>query len=58
MIAIVPNSLSDMINTKLDTAFQEIPDAETNREALYHELLQFFDDNGYIPEFTIIRRKP
>jgi hypothetical protein len=56
MIAIVPNSLNDAINIKLDMAFQKMPEAEIDREALYHQLLQFFDDNGYVPEFTITRR--
>ena len=56
MIAIIPNSLRDAINVKLDAAFQECPEAERERDSLYRELLEYFDEHGEIPDFRITRK--
>lgn len=56
MIAIVPNSLRDAINAKLDLALADIPEAAIERETYYQKLLEFYDDNGYIPKFTIFKK--
>lgn len=52
---IVPDALSHAINAKLDEALAKMPDAATEREALYHQLLSFFNDYGFLPEFTIVK---
>jgi len=53
MIVIVPNSLRDAINAKLDEAFKTCPEAEKERESLYRRLLEHFDEHGVIPDFTL-----
>jgi hypothetical protein len=50
MIVIVPNSLRDAINEKLDAAIAICPQAEKERDALYHRLLEYFDEHGVIPD--------
>lgn len=52
---IVPNSLRDAINARLDAALAEVPDAEKDREHLYHALLMHFNEHGVIPEFSIVK---
>ena len=56
MLVIVPNHLSDQINAKLDTAIAEVPDAEKDREMLYHQLLGYFHEHGIIPDFTLAKK--
>ena len=53
MFLIVPDSLREAIDAKLDAALALVPDAAMDREHLYHELLAFFDEHGYLPDFTI-----
>jgi hypothetical protein len=53
----------------LDRAFAECPEhdlreaaklarasAECTREALYHQLLEHFDEHGVVPEFTLQKK--
>ena len=56
MLLIVPDSLRHAINAKLDAAIAEHPDAERDREALYSHLLSFFNEHGYVPEFTLQKK--
>lgn len=53
MFVIVPNHISEEINRLLDNAFLEYPEATKEREAFYHQILEFYDNNGCLPEFTI-----
>ncbi len=53
MLVIVPNSLSDAINKKLDAAIAKCPDAEKDRDTLYQQLLTYFDEHGVVPDFTL-----
>lgn len=50
---IVPNSLRDEINAKLDSAFAKAPEAEKDREIFYHQLLNYFDLHGFLPDFKL-----
>lgn len=52
-MVIVPNELRDAINAKLDAAISKCPDAEQDREALYSQLLAYFDEHGEIPDFDL-----
>lgn len=56
MIVIVPNHLRDAINEKLDAAFKEVPEAEKDRDVLYHKLLEYFDEHGVIPDFKLQKK--
>ena len=50
---IVPDALHDAINQRLDAAIAQCPDAAKDREHLYRQLLEAFNEHGVIPEFTI-----
>jgi len=53
---IVPDSLHNAINKKLDAAIRACPDAEKDRDALYSQVLSYFNEYGIIPEFTLAKR--
>jgi len=52
-IVIVPDSLREAINAKLDAAIAKCPDAAKDREVLYSHLVGFFDEYGYLPDFEL-----
>lgn len=54
-MVIVPDSLRDAINKKLDIAFAACPEAAKDREIFYHQLLSYFDEHGVIPDFELSR---
>ena len=56
MFVIVPDSLADKINAKLDLALKKCPGAEDDREHLYSQLLAYFDKFGVVPEFSLMRK--
>ena len=56
-MAIVPNYVSDAINGKLDEKIAECPGAESDRAVLYEKLLDYFDEFGEIPDFTITKKE-
>jgi hypothetical protein len=53
MILVVPNNLRDRINQKLDEAISGCPEAEKDRDDLFHQILDYFDKYGIIPDFTL-----
>lgn len=53
---IVPNSLRDAIYDKVDAAIAEQPAAEPDREYFYGVLLDYYDEHGVIPDFTLKAR--
>jgi hypothetical protein len=56
MILIVPTALHDAINSKLDAALAECPGTQLDdREALYAQLLEYFDEHGVVPEFRLVK---
>lgn len=57
MLVVVPNSLHEAIHRKIDEAVAVQPDAEPGREEFYSQLLTFFADNGYLPEFHLSRKE-
>jgi hypothetical protein len=56
MFRIVPNYVADALNAKLDAAFSECPEAEKDREVLYVHLLNYFDEHGVIPDFSLKKK--
>lgn len=50
---IVPEWLHNRINWKLDQVLRENPEASKDRDIFYKQLLAFYDDYGFVPEFTI-----
>ena len=53
VFVIVPNEIRDAINTKLDAEIVKHPNAEKERDALYHQLLAYFNEHGVIPDFSL-----
>ena len=53
---IVPNHVSDAIYAKVDAAIAQHPDAAPDREYFYGVLLDHFDQNGTIPEFSLEKK--
>jgi hypothetical protein len=56
-MVIVPDSLRHAINAKLDASIAACPDAEKDRETLYGQLLDYFYENGVVPDFTLAKKK-
>lgn len=50
---IVPNSLRDQIYAKIDAELENVPEASPDREYFCHQLLEFFNEHGYVPEFGL-----
>jgi len=57
-IVIVPDGLYDAIQKKLDAAIAERPDAERDRDHLYHRLLDYYYEHGAIPDFSLVKVVP
>ena len=57
---IVPNDLRDAIHEKMAAGFLARPEpfwpSSKAWNDLYHDLLRFFDEHGYIPEFVIMKK--
>lgn len=53
-MVIVPDSLRNAINNKLDAAIAEVPDAAKDRDELYQQLLEYFDEHGVLPDFSLV----
>lgn len=58
MLVIVPNELRDQIYAKIDAALIDAPEAAADRDHYYQELLAFFNENGYIPDFSLVQTSP
>ena len=56
MLVIVPNQLRDTIYQKIDEQIKLTPDALPERENLYYQLLDYYDENGTIPDFSLIKK--
>jgi len=56
MFVIVPNELSNAIYAKIDAAIADCPDASKDREAFFQQLLDYYNDNGVIPDFSLVKK--
>ena len=54
-LVIVPTSVSVAINRRLDAAYLLVPEAEIGRESHFKRMLDYFEENGFIPEFIFER---
>lgn len=52
-LVIVPNDLRDKINAAIDQALDGRPCDDASREVIYGQLLEYFDDHGELPDFTL-----
>jgi hypothetical protein len=55
-MVVVPRSLDHDITSALDKAYAVYPEAAVDRESHHNELLNFFYDNGYLPEFNLKKK--
>lgn len=55
---IVLNALRDKINEAIDKALKGRPCSDSDREALFSQVLGLYDEYGYIPEFDLGEAKP
>lgn len=55
-LVVVPNVLGDAINARLDEVLRDAPpEAIAEREHLYQQILEYFDEHGIIPEFSLVK---
>jgi hypothetical protein len=54
---IVHNDLRDAIYRKIDKALEEVPDAKSDRDVFYEQLLSYYNEHGRIPDFSITLRE-
>jgi len=52
---IVPDTLHAAINARLDAAIAKVPGAAIDRDNLYAQLLNVFNEYGVLPEFEIVK---
>jgi len=50
---ILPGWLKHTIDARLDAALVACPEAKKDREALFKQLVWYFDRHGHLPDFTI-----
>ena len=55
-IVIVPNTLRDAINKKIDSALTDCPEAAPDRDIFYQTILNYFDEHGELPDFKLVRK--
>lgn len=60
---VVPDSLREAINERLDAALSALPEddrivAEKDRDFLYSQLLDAFNKYGEIPDFSLVPNLP
>jgi hypothetical protein len=56
-LVIVPDLVADMIEAAVDRAIDQNPDAARDRDYIYQVLLDYYDEHGVIPQFTLEKRK-
>lgn len=57
-LVVVPNYVRDAINSKLDAAYIETPSAAGDREHHFAVLLDYFNEHGKLPTFSLKMRMP
>jgi hypothetical protein len=50
---IVLNELRDAINEKIDKALVEAPQFAEQRESIFSDLLNYYDQHGVVPDFSL-----
>lgn len=54
---IIPNYVRNVIDAKLDNALASCPDAAINRERLFYQLLEYYYEQGVVPDFIIVKKE-
>ena len=53
MIVVVPNELHDCIRAAIVGALNGRPCSDDDREILYRQILSYFNEHGFIPDFSL-----
>ena len=53
MFYVVPNHLRDELQKRLDAQIVLHPDAEKDRDFLYSQLLEYVNEHGAVPDFSL-----
>lgn len=56
-MVVIPDALGRAIDAALDKALAETPEASPDRPYFYNELLCFYDEHGYVPEFSLVQKE-
>lgn len=57
MMLVVPNYLAAEINALLDAEIAKVPDAAKDRDVLYSQILEYVNDHGVLPQFSLVKRE-
>ena len=52
-MVIVPNALRDEIYRAVDAALERAPQFQPEREAIYRDILAYYDEHGVVPDFDL-----
>jgi hypothetical protein len=55
-VVIVPDFVHDAITSALDRELALFPEAEAERGQLYNQLLEYYNENGTVPDFSITKK--
>jgi hypothetical protein len=55
-LVIVPDYVHEAITRKLDGLIADCPDAKQDRQHLYDQLLEYFNEHGEIPDCSIVKK--
>ena len=53
MFVIVPNYVSEAIYKKVDVQLEKNPHLKEQREKIYNDILNYFNEHGKIPDFEL-----
>jgi hypothetical protein len=56
VFVVVPDSLAEAINQKLDAAYVAAPEAAADREHHFSFLLGYFHEHGVLPDFRLEKK--
>ena len=56
MFVIVPNYVSEAIYKKVDVQLEKNPHLKEQRENIYNDILNYFNEHGKIPDFELSQR--
>lgn len=53
MMYVIPDYICEEIDRKLDEEIKKNPDAEKDRQILREQLIEYVNQHGIIPEFSL-----
>lgn len=56
MVYIIPTALVGALNKRLDEEITKHPEAARDRDIFYRQLLDYVNEHGIVPDFSLVRR--